>query len=392
MVNSDNENQYDTNNVAQLMLKAKIIDDDVISYNDYIFISRTSVVSCKFALKGFNLFAWAKSDATIRLLDLNKCDIIGGLNEQLNTSVIDLKTLKNYFGIIKKIYCESQVTSLAFGSSKSEYKRIKNTNLHLDSIVNKRFQLENELVLAAGLLSGKINIYNAHSGELLFALCDHKEIIKDLKFSKDGSFQLATVSKDSKIKLWNMYDDGNMYKTLSGHIGTINSCDWSPTAPLFCSVGINRQAYIWDMSNFAIKYTLNGHQHDVVSCEFSSDGGLLATASFDTTVCLWNPYDGILIKQLFHLLPSPRAIYASGDNGHFVKSVSFSHNSDMILTSCDDNKIRVWSTRSQSKLHLAEIENSNKLCCTFTSDSRYIAVGSTEAEIYLYEADRKSVV
>lgn len=301
MVNSDNENKQNDINVSQLILKAKIIDDDVISYNDYIFISRTAVISCKFAFKGFNLFAWAKSDATIRLLDLNKCDIIGGINQDQKSLIaneIDLKNLKNYFGVIKKIYCESQVTSLAFGSTKSEYKSIKNTNLHLDSIVNKRFQLENELVLAAGLQSGKINIYNALSGELLFALCDHKEIIKDLKFSKDGSFQLASVSKDSKIKLWNMYDDGNMYKTLNGHVGTINSCDWSPNAPLFCSVGVNRQAFIWDMSNFTIKIRLNGHQHDVVSCEFSSDGGLLATASFDTTVCLWNPYNGILIKQL----------------------------------------------------------------------------------------------
>jgi WD repeat/SOCS box-containing protein 1 len=37
--------------------------------------------------------------------------------------------------------------------------------------------------------------------------------------------------------------------------------------------------------------------NEVVNCEFSSDGALLATASYDTKIFIWNPYTGLLMKQ-----------------------------------------------------------------------------------------------
>lgn len=42
---------------------------------------------------------------------------------------------------------------------------------------------------------------------------------------------------------------------------------------------------------------LEGHHNDVVACEFSPDGALLATASYDTRVCVWDPYVGVVLME-----------------------------------------------------------------------------------------------
>lgn len=236
---------------------------------------------------------------------------------------------------IVEIDCGELVCSLAFGSTTSFVKHRR--DVHRQSRVNTRFNfVQQNLILAIGLSGGKIRIYNGFSGSFLIGLFDHTDVLNDLKFTKDGSLQLASVSNDQTIKLWDLQNDGNMYKTLIGHKGKILSCDWSPTASLLCSVGANRMAFIWDTESFIIKHTLRGHLNDIVTCEFSPDGALVATGSFDTKIILWDPYSGSLIRQFCHMLPPPRAIYASGHNEAYIRSLRFSKGGDHLVSICDD--------------------------------------------------------
>ena len=58
------------------------------------------------------------------------------------------------------------------------------------------------------------------------------------------------------------------------------------------------QVFLWNMDDYSLVRKLEGHHNDVVSCEFSPDGALLVTASYDTRVIVWDPYKGtILLEQ-----------------------------------------------------------------------------------------------
>jgi len=58
------------------------------------------------------------------------------------------------------------------------------------------------------------------------------------------------------------------------------------------------QVILWDMMTYkAVRY-LKGHLHDVCGCDFSPDGALLATASYDTSVIVWDPHIGTMLLQL----------------------------------------------------------------------------------------------
>lgn len=52
------------------------------------------------------------------------------------------------------------------------------------------------------------------------------------------------------------------------------------------------------METYKLERKLEGHNHDVVACDFSKDGAILATASWDTRVLLWDPDSGELLKTL----------------------------------------------------------------------------------------------
>lgn len=75
------------------------------------------------------------------------------------------------------------------------------------------------------------------------------------------------------------------------------------------------------MVNYELKRTLNGHHHNVSSCEFSPDGAILATSSWDTRVILWDPYTGEELTALHHQFPPPRPIFASVSAGRICAVV-----------------------------------------------------------------------
>lgn len=63
----------------------------------------------------------------------------------------------------------------------------------------------------------------------------------------------------------------------------------------FC---LTLQVFLWDMDKYTLIRKLEGHHNDVVSCEFSPDGALLATASYDTRVIVWDPHTATILLEL----------------------------------------------------------------------------------------------
>lgn len=90
------------------------------------------------------------------------------------------------------------------------------------------------------------------------------------------------------------------------------------------------------MTKYEVTRKLEGHCHSVVSCSFSPDGAVLATASWDTQVILWDPYMGHRLYSLYHLNPPPNMIYASGANSAWVRGVAYARNGLNVVTISDD--------------------------------------------------------
>ncbi|KAB7506123.1 WD repeat and SOCS box-containing protein 1 [Armadillidium nasatum] len=280
-----------------------------------------------------------------------------------------------------------QVCSLAFGTG------VPDGNLsHLKRDYWTRFNFSQDLTLATGHINGRIRIWDPYTGKLLLELTDHKFAVNSLAFAHDGSLRLASGSQDGTIKVWDLSDDGNMFKTLSDKTKiAFRDLSWSPNSKLLCSVGIKQKAFLWNMEEYSLHKRLVGHLNDVNASSFSPDGALVATASSDTTVIIWDTNSGEILRFLNHTSPPPGVIYMSGVNDFYVKGVSFSQNGCQLISTCSDGILRFWDLTNGN--FPEEIGTGNDddmmLLCSYSPDGGSVAVCFASGSTIFYKSPTK---
>jgi WD40 repeat protein len=104
----------------------------------------------------------------------------------------------------------------------------------------------------------------------------------------------------------------------------------------------------------------SGHTDNITAIAFSPDGRMLASASDDHTVKLWEVPSGIEIRTLIGHLDTVRAI-AFSPNGHWLASASY------------DKTIKVWDATSGNEYRtLQNRTNMPFLAVSFDPESRWI--------------------
>jgi WD repeat/SOCS box-containing protein 1 len=140
------------------------------------------------------------------------------------------------------------------------------------------------------------------------------------------------------------------------------------------------------MDKYTLIRKLEGHHNDVVSCEFSPDGALLATASYDTRVIVWDPHKGAVLLELGHLFPPPSPIFAGGSNDRWVRSVSFCQDGLHIASVTDDRLVRFWNIEDKAPQAISSLTNG--LCCAFSTDGSVVAAGTRDGGVLFWESPR----
>ena len=189
-------------------------------------------------------------------------------------------------------------------------------------------------MLASAGYDNKIRLWNSN-GELLKTLEGHEKFVTGVSFSPDGK-TLASSSEDGKIRLWSIdgatsSDQKIIGKIIDSHNDIVYGIAFSPDGETIASANFDKTVKLWNRKGDLLK-TLEGHQSEVASVNFSPDG-TIASASWDRTVKLWN-LEGQLLKTL---------------TGHNEKvwDVSFSPDGQIIASaSGGDNTIRLWKAET----------------------------------------------
>lgn len=67
-----------------------------------------------------------------------------------------------------------------------------------------------------------------------------------------------------------------------------SSCVYGDVSPLLPSASFDSTVRLWDVERGVCTHTLTKHQEPVYSVAFSPDGKYLASGSFDKCVHIWN--------------------------------------------------------------------------------------------------------
>jgi WD40 repeat protein len=183
--------------------------------------------------------------------------------------------------------------------------------------------------VVTGCADSIARVWDATSGEFLFLMKGHRDVVLFAGYNRDGS-QIVTTSQDGTARLWDARG-GQSLNRVFGHPNWVGYADFSPDGKALVTACFDHRARLWDLTDGQRVPPDLVHADGVMSAVFSPDGRLILTAGLDQTAQLWSVADHQLLNPNPFLRHSDRVTHAVFDRtGHRV------------ATACADGTVRLW--------------------------------------------------
>ncbi len=189
--------------------------------------------------------------------------------------------------------------------------------------------------------------------------------------------QLVAGLFDNSVTFWNISDPEPL-KTLDAPDGWVRSIAASHDGSLLAAASDDDTIRIWQTNSDELKLVLN-NVTGVRVVALSPDGTLIAGALSDNTVRVWKVSNGELLYTLTGHKDWPRCLAFSPDG--------------QILASCGfDRTIRLWNLSDGSLVQILEGHKSSILGIAFSPDGQTIASGSVDQTVRLWNVSDGSEI
>ncbi len=197
-----------------------------------------------------------------------------------------------------------------------------------------------------------------------------------VKVSPDG-MKIASGSGDKTVRIWSV-QSGKQLLTLT-HTYSVMCVAWSSDSRLVASGTDDRTVCLWDAAEGTqVMEPLRGHDRMVSSLVLNTTATLLFSASWDTTIIIWDLDIAGRKATVRHTL--------QGHTGA-VRSISLCPDERLIVSGSNDHTVRVWEVATGQQVRVLEGHTCNLLSVAWSRDGQYIVSGSYDKTVRVWEAD-----
>ena len=213
--------------------------------------------------------------------------------------------------------------------------------------------------------------------------------VSQLRTTRDGRFTaiasgIPGIGGQATI-LENRLDSTKplVVRVVEGHQDLITCAVLSPDAKILATASYDRMILLWDMADGTILRKLAGHNGAVYDLDFDSTGQILASASADETVKIWRVENGERLDT-----------FGQCEAEQYV--VRFDSPRNRVLASGADRRVRVWKLLSKDKpsvspmLYSTFAHEGSVTQMALTNDGRFLATAGEDKKIKLWDAENNN--
>eukprot|EP00727_Mastigamoeba_balamuthi_P007207 m51a1_g3106 putative telomerase protein component 1-like (1777) ;mRNA; r:128486-138813 len=244
-----------------------------------------------------------------------------------------------------------------------------------DGVCDAEFTSDGERILTVGH-DNVVRVYSfdvsstsyRSSAQLMCCLTGHTGSVFNI-FPSPDRMHMATCSFDRSI--WDMSRTG---ENIDGHLARILGVHFHPSGKLIATASRDKTLKLWDVADRKEVMELVGHTSNVYSCAFSPSGERLASGSRDSHVKLWDVRTGAEVSS-----------FAATDET--VNSVCWSPDGSQLLTGCTDKLVKMWDPRAPNSPSCTLYGHREAVTSVaWAPNSRKVATGSEDCTCKLWDA------
>ena len=174
-----------------------------------------------------------------------------------------------------------------------------------------------------------VRVWDTNTGTYIHTLESHTRLIRSVSWSPDGKHIASGSWNETIIKIFDA-DTGTCIYTLEGHIYGLNSVSWSSNGKFIVGhYPESDKIQVWDVATGTCIHTFRSYTKKTYSIAWSPNSRYIASSCFQT-IQVWDAINGTCIHTLKNHITN------------FQAAVSWSPDGSMIMSSFDNNTIKIW--------------------------------------------------
>ncbi len=327
--------------------------------------------------------AYAGSEGVIYLVSTDTGEEIGSIS---SGSPINAIAFDSDGSLIAAAMSDGSVGVWQVASGEEEYR----VNGHENIVTDVEFSPDGA-TLASSSADTTVRLWDAATGQPLNTLQAHIDYVFKLSFSSDGA-RLASSSAaigvsegdrtpaHNTIQVWDVSSGENSLTIPPEGIGFIRDVEFSPDGQTIAattwSSALGGTARIYDATTGEELNRLYAHRDTIANIEFSPDGALLATASRDATVKIWDISKGVLVTSFVDFPERVQDIEYAPDGEYMMVGLGNAGNYPDGTDSPANSAAYIWDLKNRTQAQVYEGHTNWTWAADISPDGSLVASGA----------------